>query len=89
MAVKGGLNPNYPRTSTGVVGISVVRTKKHHRCAVRSYFSVHCRLPNGRASNRTFCIETLGRGEAWRQALKCRAECERRKRSTPNVQPST
>ena len=73
MPQKGEIYSNYPRTSTGVLGISLVRTRKHHRTALRSYFSVHYRT-NGKPHNRTFCIETLGKAEAWRRALVFRQE---------------
>jgi hypothetical protein len=68
----------YSRTQTGVVGISVVRTMKRHRTAERVYFSVHCRRPDGRKMNRKFCVSTLGKIEAWRRALKFRADHEQR-----------
>jgi hypothetical protein len=65
------------RNRTGCVGISHIRTTKKRRDGtLRSFFSVHARKPDGRAHNRKFCIETLGRHEAWRRALKFRAEHE-------------
>ncbi len=45
---------------------------------VLTYFSAHARKANGKASNRKFCIEVLGRQEAWRRALKFRAQHEER-----------
>lgn len=59
--------------STGVVGISIVRTRKKHKSALRSYFSVYHRTSDGKPHNRLFCMDTLGRAEAWRRALRYRA----------------
>lgn len=52
---------------TGVVGISEV----HNRSKGRHYYSVQLG-----ARCRTFCIETLGRREAWYRALQLRAAHE-------------
>jgi hypothetical protein len=67
------------RSQTGCVGISIVRSASGRRDGtVLTYFSVHARKTNGKASNRKFCVETLGRQEAWRRALKFRAEHEQK-----------
>ena len=62
---------------TGCIGISIVRSASNRRDGtVLTYFSVHARKPDGRARNRKFSITRLGRPEAWRRALKFRAEHE-------------
>lgn len=57
------------RSQTGVVGISLSRLRR----TGRHYYNVSL----GK-TNRQFCIETLGRTEAWRRALQLRAEHERK-----------
>jgi hypothetical protein len=65
---------------TGCVGISIVRSASNRRDGTTlTYFSVHMRLTRGlkgKRQNRKFCVDTLGRDEAWRRALKCRADYE-------------
>lgn len=73
----GKLLSRYSRNQTGCVGISIVRSASGRRDGtVLTYFSAHARKPNGKARNRKFCVETLGRHEAWRRALKFRAAHE-------------
>jgi hypothetical protein len=76
----GYIRTNYSRNRTGCVGISIVRSASGRRDGtVLTYFSAHARLTSGqrgRRVNRKFCIETLGRHEAWRRALKFRADHE-------------
>lgn len=68
---------SHSRNRTGCVGISFVRSASNRRDGtVISYFSVHARKPNGSARNRKFSITRLGRPEAWRRALKFRADHE-------------
>lgn len=56
-------------TKTGVVGISLAAKQRKHR-PLRHYFVV--------APHRAeFCVETLGRQEAWRRAIQVRAAHER------------
>ena len=55
----------HPRNKTGVVGIS----EGFDRTKGRSYFYV-----NLGTSQRNFCIDTLGRAEAWRRATHLRHE---------------
>lgn len=51
------------RSKTGVVGISVSRSKAKGR---------HYIYVNLGSTSRKFCIETLGRAEAWRRAIALR-----------------
>jgi hypothetical protein len=77
----GGLGTvlsQHARNKTGVVGISIVTTAKKNKTHKRTYFSVHMRFPDGKTQNRRFCMETLGRHEAWRRALNLRQDHERR-----------
>lgn len=68
----------HSRNRTACVGISLVTTASNRRDGTaQRFFSVHCRGADGRARNRKFCIETLGREEAWRRAVACRAAHER------------
>lgn len=53
------------RNKTGLVGISVSRDRKTGR---------HYLYVNLGSTNRKFCIETLGRTEAWRRAVALRRE---------------
>lgn len=62
------------RGKTGVVGVCLVNT------AGRRYFSAHVRSEGGKVRSRRFNIDALGKEEAWRQALKARAEYEIRVR---------
>lgn len=65
------------RQPTGVVGISCFASRSHRRDGtVQRFFSVFTKR-NGRRASRNFCIDTLGREEAWRRALRERAEHER------------
>jgi hypothetical protein len=77
----GKIRTVYSRNQTGCVGISVVRSASGRRDGTMlTYFSAHARLTSGRKGrrvNRKFCVETLGRQEAWRRALKFRAQHER------------
>jgi hypothetical protein len=57
------------RSKTGVVGISLSRRKATGR---------HYYVTNLGSTNRCFCIETLGRAEAWRRAVALRYEHERK-----------
>lgn len=63
------------RNKTGVPGISE-GTQRRKRISggfiVRTYFFVQL----GRRKGAKFCIESLGRKEAWLRALRCRAEHE-------------
>jgi hypothetical protein len=54
------------RNRTGCVGISIVRTGGHR------FFAAHAG-----GTNRKFNIDSLGKEEAWRRALRYRAEYER------------
>ena len=62
------------RNRTGCHGVcySTVRIQRAHDAVTRHYFGVYA----GRR-NRRFCIETLGVKEAYRKAVKLRAEFER------------
>jgi hypothetical protein len=74
---KGTVRSHYSLNQTGCVGISVVRSASGRRDGtMQTYFSVHARKANGKARNRKFCTSTLGRPEAWRRALKFRAQHE-------------
>lgn len=53
------------RNKTGIVGISVSRSGKTGR---------HYLYVNLGSTSRRFCIETLGRTEAWRRAVALRRE---------------
>jgi hypothetical protein len=64
------------RNRTGCVGISIVRTHIPSGRVCR-FFAVHL----GIAGNRKFNIDTLGRNEAWRRALKLRAGYELKARA--------
>ena len=60
------------RSRTGCVGVSYVETangKAHGR--TRRFFAAHAG-----GTNRKFCIDTLGKQEAWRRALRYRATYE-------------
>lgn len=76
----GRIHERNARNQTGCVGISIVRSASGRRDGtVLTYFSAHARLTsgrNGRRVNRKFCINSLGRQEAWRRALKFRAKHE-------------
>lgn len=62
---------------TGCVGISFFATRSSRRDGtLQHFFSVHMRLPGGRKRNCRFCIDTLGKSEAWRRALRTRAAHE-------------
>jgi len=78
----GAIAARHALNQTGCVGISIVRSAANRRDGtVQLFFSVHARLtsgPNGRKRNRKFCISTLGREEAWRRALRYRAQHELR-----------
>jgi len=63
------LRTKHARNKTGVVGISYGKDRSRGR----SYFWV-----NLGSSSRKFCIETLGRSEAWRRAVALRYEHERK-----------
>lgn len=74
---KGTTLARHALNRTGCVGISIVRSASGRRDGtVKTYFSVHARKPDGRATNRKFCVESFGRQEAWRRALRFRAEHE-------------
>ncbi len=60
------------RSRTGCVGVSVVVTT-NAKGRVRRFFSAHVG-----GTNRKFCIDTLGKQEAWRRALRLRARYEAR-----------
>jgi hypothetical protein len=62
---------------TGVAGISFFQSAFNRRDgSVQAFFSVFVKTRDGRRRNRRFCLSTLGRAEAWRRALRCRAEHE-------------
>jgi hypothetical protein len=64
--------------TTGVRGISVVRSLNMRKDGrVRLYFSVCMTRGAARRRNRKFSIDRLGKAEAWRRAVRCRAEFER------------
>jgi hypothetical protein len=67
----GSIRHRDRRNKTGCVGISLVRTKlpSGRRCR---FFAAHL----GK-TNRKFNIDTLGRQEAWRRALRLRADYEK------------
>lgn len=71
------------RNKTGVVGISVLRQRGHDSRRVHTYFSVS----RGVGRYRKFNVDTLGKEEAWRRALRCRAEFERSHLSHPLAIP--
>ena len=75
--IRGLPRPRNARNRTGCAGIAFVTTASNRRDGtVQHFYSVHRRRADGRPSNRKFCLETLGRAEAWRRALRCRAEHE-------------
>lgn len=53
------------RSQTGLVGISVSRCRRTGR---------HFLVVNLGSTNRKFCVETLGRTEAWRRAVALRRD---------------
>ncbi len=59
----------FARNRTGVVGISL----EYERVRDRHFYVV-----NLGAGHRRFCVETLGRPEAWRRAVALRHEHERK-----------
>lgn len=61
------LRGKHARNKTGVVGISVSRRASDGRHEIYVNLGKH---------HRRFCIETLGRKEAWRRALQLRAAHE-------------
>ncbi len=73
----GTLCAREKRNRTGCIGISLVVTAngKPHGCK-RKFFAVHAG-----GTNRKFCVDTLGREEAWRRAVKFRADYEIRLRA--------
>lgn len=74
---RGKTLAHHALNQTGCVGISIVRSASGRRDGtVLTYFSVHARKSDGKARNRKFCVETLGRKEAWRRALRFRAAHE-------------
>lgn len=67
-----------PRNNTGVTGIHYVRAARAKRAPVHRYFVVTREKTRG---SRRFNIDTLGKEEAWRRALRCRAEFEAARRA--------
>jgi len=65
------IQQQHNKNRTGVVGISMVTINHRVRIGTRRYFSVRC----GK-SVRRFCLETLGKQEAWRRAVRHRAAYE-------------
>ena len=62
---------------TEVRGISVVRSTNMRRDGrQRLYFSVCMTQGTAHRRNRKFSIDQLGKQEAWRRAVRCRAEFE-------------
>jgi hypothetical protein len=57
---------DHRRNRTGCVGISISRSKRG-----RTYY-----VANLGSTNRRYCIETLGRAEAFKRALQARAKHE-------------
>jgi hypothetical protein len=53
------------RSKTGVIGISISRSKKTGR---------HWLVVNLGSTSRKFCVETMGKTEAWRRAIGLRRE---------------
>lgn len=70
----GQLSSREKRSRTGVIGVSYTQVKARKRGVTqdRSYFQT-----SAFGSCFVYCIETLGRHEAWRRALQKRAEWER------------
>lgn len=67
------------RRGTGVPGISVLRTATNRRDGtVQVYFVAHIWSAAGKVLKRRHCLDTLGKEEAWRRALRDRAAHERR-----------
>ena len=60
------------RNKTGVIGVCLVRTRLTSSGRACRFSAAHAG-----ATNRKFNIDTLGREEAWRRALKFRADYER------------
>lgn len=69
----GTLNRRDRRSRTGCVGVSYVETRNRPDGPLRRFFSAHAG-----GTNRKYCLDTLGKQEAWRRALKFRATYERR-----------
>ena len=64
-------------SSTPVRGISVVRSLNQRKDGrARLYFSVCMTQGAARRRNRKFSIDRLGKEEAWRRAVRCRATFE-------------
>jgi hypothetical protein len=64
------------RNRTGCVGVSFFQAKNSG--LMRSFFSAFTRREDGSALIPKFCIETLGKEEAFRRAVQARAEYEAR-----------
>jgi hypothetical protein len=65
------------RISTGVPGISFSRTASNRRDGtVQSFFCALVKYADGRPRRHRFCLDTLGRTEAWRRAVAARAAYE-------------
>ena len=69
-----------PRNKTGVVGISLISMRKQPHRPLRRYFVVQMG-----ANRSSFCLDTLGAGEAWRRAVQARAKHELRIRAANNA----
>lgn len=67
----GTLNTRDRRSRTGCVGVSYVETTRKGG-KMRCFFSAHAG-----GTNRKYCLDTLGKQEAWRRAVRYRAQYER------------
>ena len=75
-------------SSTEVRGISVVRSRNMRKTgSPRLYFSVCMTQGAKRRRNRKFSIDVLGKAEAWRRAVRCRAAFESTR--TPRINQYT
>ncbi len=66
----------FARNKTGCTGISLARQLRRRRDG--SLLERHFYWVNLGSKCRKFCLETLGKDEAWRRAVQLRAEHERR-----------
>lgn len=66
----------YKRNHTGCPGISLSTSRS--RRADGSFRTRHYYYVNLGKTHRKFCLESIGREEAWRRAVRLRAEHERR-----------
>lgn len=69
------VHAKHGKSRTGVVGISYgirnMKRKTTPEPLVRHFYFVQLG-----GTNTSFCLETLGKAEAWRRAVRCRAEHE-------------